>query len=203
MPRYIKPVVFFICLLPLVMLVWDGFHDALGANPVEKITHRTGDWTLRFLLLTLSVTPLRKLLNWKFMMRFRRMLGLFAFFYACLHFVTYLVFDHFFDFGEIAKDILKRPYVTVGFTGFVLLIPLAITSTNNMKKRLGKNWKRLHQLVYVIAVCGILHYLWLVKADLLQPLIYAAILLLLFGVRAWFQRKSLKQVSVEYSHKSS
>jgi sulfoxide reductase heme-binding subunit YedZ len=203
MPRYIKPVVFLICLLPLVMLMWDGFHDALGANPVEKITHRTGDWTLRFLLITLAVTPLRKLLNWKFIMRFRRMFGLFAFFYACLHFTTYLVFDHFFDVGEIAKDIVKRPYVTVGFTGFVLLIPLAVTSTNKIKKRLGKNWKRLHQLVYVIAVCGILHYLWLVKADLLQPLIYAAILLLLFGVRAWFQRKSLKPVSVEYSHKSS
>ncbi|WP_455221286.1 sulfite oxidase heme-binding subunit YedZ [Kaarinaea lacus] len=203
MPRYIKPVVFIICLLPLVTLVWDGFHDALGANPVEKITHRTGDWTLRLILLTLTVTPLRKLFNWKFLMRYRRMLGLFAFFYASLHFSTYLVFDHFFDFSEIAKDILKRPYVTVGFTGFVLMIPLAITSTNKMKKRLGKNWKRLHQLVYVVAVCGILHYLWLVKADILLPLVYAAILIVLLTIRVWFQRKSLKPVSVEYSHKRS
>ena len=203
MPPYIKPVVFLICLLPLTMLLWDGFHDALGANPVEKITHRTGDWSLRFLLVTLSVTPLRKLFGWKFLMRYRRMFGLFAFFYVCLHFSTYLVFDHFFDLGEIAKDIVKRPYITVGFTAFVLLIPLAVTSTNKMKKRLGKRWQRLHQLVYVVAVCGILHYLWLVKADLLQPLIHAAILILLLGVRVWLQRQSPRPVSVEYSKKHS
>lgn len=203
MPPYIKPVVFLICLLPLTMLLWDGFHDALGANPVEKITHRTGDWSLRFLLITLAVTPLRKLFGWKFLMRYRRMFGLFAFFYVCLHFSTYLVFDHFFDLGEIAKDIVKRPYITVGFTAFVLLIPLAVTSTNKMKKRLGKRWQRLHQLVYVVAVCGILHYLWLVKADLLQPLIHAAILILLLGVRVWLQRQSPRPVSVEYSKKHS
>ncbi len=203
MPPYIKPVVFLICLLPLTMLLWDGFHDALGANPVEKITHRTGDWSLRFLLITLAVTPLRKLFGWKFLMRYRRMFGLFAFFYVCLHFATYLVFDHFFDLGEIAKDIVKRPYITVGFTAFVLLIPLAVTSTHKMKKRLGKRWQRLHQLVYVVAVCGILHYLWLVKADLLQPLIHAAILILLLGVRVWLQRQSPRPVSVEYSKKHS
>ncbi|WP_455196525.1 sulfite oxidase heme-binding subunit YedZ [Kaarinaea lacus] len=203
MPPYIKPVVFLICLLPLTMLLWDGFHDALGANPVEKITHRTGDWSLRFLLITLAVTPLRKLFGWKFLMRYRRMFGLFAFFYVCLHFSTYLVFDHFFDLGEIAKDIVKRPYITVGFTAFVLLIPLAVTSTHKMKKRLGKRWQRLHQLVYVVAVCGILHYLWLVKADLLQPLIHAAILILLLGVRVWLQRQSPRPVSVEYSKKHS
>jgi sulfoxide reductase heme-binding subunit YedZ len=203
MPPYIKPVIFLICLLPLTILLWDGFHDALGANPVEKITHRTGDWSLRFLLITLAVTPLRKLFGWKFLMRYRRMFGLFAFFYVCLHFATYLVFDHFFDLGEIAKDIVKRPYITVGFTAFVLLIPLAVTSTNKMKKRLGKRWQRLHQLVYVVAVCGILHYLWLVKADLLQPLIHAAILILLLGVRVWLQRQSPRPVSVEYSKKHS
>jgi sulfoxide reductase heme-binding subunit YedZ len=203
MPPYIKPIVFLICLLPLAMLLWDGFHDALGANPVEKITHRTGDWSLRFLLITLSVTPLRKLFGWKFLVRYRRMFGLFAFFYVCLHFATYLVFDHFFDLGEIAKDIVKRPYITVGFTAFVLLIPLAVTSTNKMRKRLGKRWQRLHQLVYVVAVCGILHYLWLVKADLLQPLIHAAILILLLGVRIWFQRQSTHPAPVEYSKKHS
>ena len=192
MPRYVKPIVFICCLIPLAMLVWDGFHDALGANPIEKITHRTGDWTLRFLLITLSVTPLRILFGWQVLMRLRRMFGLFAFFYVCLHFATYLVFDHFFDIGEIVKDIVKRPYVTVGFTAFVMLIPLALTSTNKKMKQLGKNWKRLHQLVYVIAVCGILHYLWLVKADLLQPLIHAAILLVLLGVRIWYQRQSGK-----------
>ncbi|WP_455208538.1 protein-methionine-sulfoxide reductase heme-binding subunit MsrQ [Kaarinaea lacus] len=199
MPRYIKSVVFLVCLIPLVMLVWDGFHGALGANPVEKITHRTGDWSLRFLLITLAVTPLRKLFGWKFLIRLRRMFGLFAFFYVCLHFATYLVFDHFFDVNEIAKDIVKRPYITVGFTAFLLLIPLAVTSTNNMMRRLGKHWQRLHQLVYVIAVCGILHYLWLVKADLLQPLIHAAILLLLLSVRVWYQRKPLNATSTEYS----
>jgi sulfoxide reductase heme-binding subunit YedZ len=203
MPRYIKPVVFLLCLLPLAMLVWDGVHDALGANPVEKITHRTGDWSLRFLLITLAVTPLRKVFGWKFLMRYRRMFGLFAFFYVCLHFATYLVFDHFFDFSEIAKDIVKRPYITVGFSAFVLLIPLAVTSTSKMKKRLGKSWQRLHQLVYVIAVCGILHYLWLVKADLLQPLLHAAILILLLAVRVWFQRKPHHPVAAEYSEKRS
>lgn len=199
MPRYVKPIVFICCLIPLVMLVWDGFHDALGANPIEKITHRTGDWALRFLLITLSVTPLRILFGWRVLMRLRRMFGLFAFFYVCLHFSTYLVFDHFFDIDEIVKDIIKRPYVTVGFLAFVMLIPLALTSTNKKMKQLGKNWKRLHQLVYVIAVCGILHYLWLVKADLLQPLIHAAILVVLLGVRVWHQRESGNSNSVQYS----
>jgi len=176
-------------------MIWAGFHGGLGANPIEKITHLTGDWSLRFLLITLTVTPLRKLFGWKKLIRIRRMLGLFAFFYVCLHFITYLVFDHFFDFHEIVKDIVKRPYITVGFTGFVLLIPLAITSTNKMMKRLGKNWQRLHQLIYVIAVCGILHYLWLVKADVLKPNIYAGILILLLSIRVWYQHKSVKTVA--------
>lgn len=194
MPTYVKPLVFVICLVPLAMLVWDGFHDALGANPVEKITHRTGDWSLRFLLITLAVTPLRKLFGWKQLIKLRRMFGLFAFFYVCIHFSVYIVFDHFFDLNEIAKDILKRPYVTVGFAAFVLLIPLAVTSTNKMMKRLGKRWKQLHQLVYVIAVLGILHYLWLVKADILQPVIHAMILLVLLSIRVWYQRmKTLPQ----------
>ena len=193
MPSYVKPVVFFVCLIPLVMLVWDGFHDALGANPIEKITHRTGDWSLRFLLITLSVTPLRKIFGWKQLIRLRRMFGLFTFFYVCVHFSIYIVFDHFFDINEIAKDIIKRPYVTVGFSAFLLLIPLAVTSTNKMVKRLGKRWKQLHQLVYVIAVLGVLHYLWLVKADVLQPVIHAIILLILLGIRVWYQRKSLAE----------
>lgn len=173
------------------MIVWDGFYDALGANPIEKITHRTGDWALRFLLITLAITPLRKLFGWKQLIRYRRMLGLFAFFYVCIHFSIYIVFDHFFDVNEIIKDIVKRPYVTVGFAAFVLLIPLAVTSTNKMMKRLGRRWKQLHQLVYVIAVLAILHYLWLVKADVLQPVIHAIVLLLLLVIRAWYQRKEL------------
>lgn len=187
--KFVKPIAFLICLVPLVALIWDGFHGALGANPIEKITHITGQWALRFLLLTLFVTPARKLLGWQFLLRLRRMLGLYTFFYACLHFLTYLVLDQFFDFDEIAKDILKRPYITVGFTAFVLLIPLAVTSTNNMMKRLGRRWKSLHQLVYVVAVLAILHFLWLVKADNLEPLVYAFILVSLFIARIWIQRR--------------
>ena len=190
MPKFAKPLIFVISLLPLSLMVWDGFNDALGANPIETITHRTGDWSLRFLLLTLAITPLRKMLAWAPLLRLRRMLGLFTFFYVCLHFLTYLVLDQFFDFDEIIKDIVKRPYITIGFAAFVMLIPLALTSTNQMMKRLGKRWKQLHQLVYVIGVCAVLHYLWLVKADMLQPLIYASILLLLLSTRAWLQRKT-------------
>ena len=189
MPKFVKPIIFLLCLVPLVSLVWSGFHGALGANPIEKVTHITGDWALRLLLLTLAVTPASKVLGWGFLLRWRRMLGLYAFFYAALHFLTYLVLDQFFDFSEIGKDILKRPYITVGFTAFLLLIPLAVTSTNTMMKRLGRNWKRLHQLVYVIALLAVLHFLWLVKADNLEPLIYAVILILLFAARVWLQRR--------------
>ena len=191
MLRFLKPIVFLLCLAPLAWGIVDGLTDNLGANPIEEITHRTGDWALRLLLVTLAVTPVRRLFGWHWAMRVRRMLGLYAFFYAVLHFATYLVLDQFFDWPEILKDILKRPYITVGFTAFVLLIPLAVTSTNGMMRRLGKRWVQLHQLVYVIAVGGILHYLWLVKADYLLPLIHAGILLALLLVRAWYQRQSL------------
>ena len=196
--KFVKPIVFLLCLVPLGALIWDGFQGALGANPIEKVTHITGQWTLRFLLLTLFVTPARKILGWHYLLRLRRMLGLYTFFYACLHLLTYLVLDQFFDVNEIIKDILKRPYITVGFSAFVLLIPLAITSTNSMMKRLGRRWKSLHQLVYVIAVLAILHFLWLVKADNLEPLIYAFVLILLFAARIWLQRrKQIKRDSAE------
>ncbi|HEC17751.1 MAG TPA: sulfoxide reductase heme-binding subunit YedZ [Gammaproteobacteria bacterium] len=188
--NYIKPLIFITCLLPLAVGIWDGFSDQLGANPIEEITHRTGDWTLRLLLVTLAATPARRLFGWGWPLRVRRMLGLFTFFYACLHLLTYLVLDQFFAWDEILKDIIKRPYITIGFSAFVLLVPLAVTSTNAMMRRLGKRWGQLHQLVYVIAVLGVLHYLWLVKADYLLPLIHAAILLALLLVRAWFQRRS-------------
>ena len=190
-PVFVKILVFTLCLIPLAFGIWDGFTDQLGANPIEEITHRTGDWTLRLLLITLAATPARRLLGWSWPLRVRRMLGLYTFFYACLHFLTYFVLDQFFDWDEILKDIIKRPYITIGFSAFVLLIPLAVTSTNAMMRRLGKRWGQLHQLVYVIAVFGILHYLWLVKADYLQPLIHAAILLALLLVRAWYQRQAL------------
>jgi len=189
----IKPVLFILCLVPLALLVWNGLHHDLGANPVEKMTHVTGDWTLRLLLITLTVTPLRKLTGWHAVIRVRRMLGLYAFFYACLHFSVYLVFDHFFDLQEIAKDVIKHPYVTVGFASFVLLFPLAMTSTNKMVKRLGgARWQKLHKLVYVIATGGVLHYLWLVKADTRDPVISGVFLALLLAYRALDQRKSTK-----------
>ena len=181
--RRVKPLVFAACLIPALLLVRDAFTGGLGVNPVEDITHRTGDWALRFLLVTLAVTPLRRLAGWNGLIRFRRMVGLFAFFYAVLHFSTYLVFDHFFDLRLIIDDIAERKYVTAGFVGFVLMIPLAVTSTQGWIRRLGKRWTALHRLVYASAVAGVVHFLWLVKIDIGEPLIYAVILAILFGVR--------------------
>lgn len=192
--RWQKPTLFLLCTLPFWVLVYNGATDNLTANPIKEITHFTGEWALHFLLITLSITPLRKLTRKNALIRFRRMLGLFAFFYACLHFCTYLVLDQFFDWNEIVLDVAKRPYITVGFSAFVLLIPLAVTSTNRMAQRLGHNWRRLHRLVYPVAVLVIFHYLWLVKADILPPLIYGLILCLLFALRApWFRHPLLGQ----------
>jgi sulfoxide reductase heme-binding subunit YedZ len=182
--RVLKPAIFVAALVPLGMLIWNAFHDGLGANPVETITFETGTWGLRFLLITLLVTPLRRASGWQALARIRRMLGLFAFFYICLHFLTYLVLDAFFDLRYILEDITDRTYITLGFTSFLLLIPLAVTSTNAMVRRLGgRNWRRLHRLAYVATTGGVLHFLWLVKADLREPLIYLALLLLLFLAR--------------------
>ncbi len=180
-----KAVVFLAALIPLTLLIMDALSGNLGANPVEAITHRTGDWVLNFLLITLAVTPLRKITGWHWLLRIRRMLGLYAFFYVLLHFTTYIWLDRFFVFDEIGKDIAKRPYITVGFTCFLLLIPLAVTSTNAMVRRMGaKRWQRLHKMVYVIAIGGVLHYLWLVKSDIVLPLTYGLILALLLVLRA-------------------
>ncbi len=181
-PR-VKPFVFLACLIPALLLGWDAFTGGLGVNPIEDITHRTGDWALRFLLVTLAVTPLRRLAGWNGLVRFRRMVGLFAFFYAVLHFSTYLVFDHFFDLLLIIDDVAERKYVTAGFVGFVLMIPLAVTSTQGWIRRLGRRWTALHRLVYASAVAGVVHFLWLVKIDIGEPLIYAVILALLLGAR--------------------
>ncbi len=184
--RIIKPALFCAALVPLAWLGWDALHDDLGANPIQEISHRTGDWTLRFLLLTLAITPLRRLTGWRTLIRLRRMLGLYAFFYACLHFLTYIGLDQFFDLATIAVDVAKHPYVLVGFTCFLLLIPLAATSTDGMMRRLGgRRWQRLHRLVYVIAVGGVVHFLWLVKSDLRQPLLYGVVLALLLGYRLY------------------
>jgi sulfoxide reductase heme-binding subunit YedZ len=183
LPWWGKPALFVVCLVPATLLLWDAFTGGLGANPIEEITHRTGDWTLRLLLVTLAVTPLRRLTGFTALVRLRRMLGLFAFFYASLHFLTWLVLDQFFDWQSIVADVIKRPYITVGFTAFVLLIPLAATSTNAMMRRLGRNWTRLHRLVYVIGILGVIHFWWLVKADVLEPAIYAVILAVLLASR--------------------
>ena len=159
----IKPLLFILCLVPFTVLIVGAINDSLGVNPVEKLTHETGEWTLRLLLLTLSITPLRRLTGHAWLIKLRRMLGLFTFFYACLHFTTYILLDQFFDWQEILIDIPKRPFITVGFAAFVLLIPLALTSTNKMMKRLKKKWVQLHKLIYVIAVLGCLHFLWRIE----------------------------------------
>jgi methionine sulfoxide reductase heme-binding subunit len=174
--KWSKPAVFMLCIVTLGLLGWRALHGELTANPIEFITHATGDWTLRFLIITLCVSPLRKILGLPELIRFRRMLGLFAFFYACLHFTTYIWLDKFFDLSEMWKDIAKRKYITVGFTAFVLLIPLAITSTAGMIRRLGgKRWQMLHRLIYVSAILGVIHYYWLVKSAVIKPLTYGAI----------------------------
>ena len=181
--RALKPVTFIACLIPLGQLLYNAWTDNLSANPIEFITHFTGDWTLIFLLASLSVTPLRQISGWNELIKYRRMLGLFAFFYAVLHFATYMVLDHFFDFPAIVKDVMKRPYVTAGFTGFVLMIPLAMTSTAGMIRRLGKRWQQLHRFVYVVGIAGVIHFYWLVKADIRRPVQYGAVLALLLGYR--------------------
>ncbi|WP_295542756.1 sulfite oxidase heme-binding subunit YedZ [uncultured Thiohalocapsa sp.] len=188
----LKPVLFAACLLPLLLLVWRLVDGTIGPNPVEVITHDTGDWALRLLLATLAVTPLRRLTGWRWLVRLRRMLGLFAFCYAMLHFTTYLWLDQFFDWQAILADIAKRPYITVGFAALLLMLPLAVTSTKGWQRRLGARWKQLHRLVYAIGVLAVLHYLWLVKADLLEPAIYAGVLAALLAARMpcgdWWRR---------------
>ena len=183
MQKILKPLVFSLCLIPLGLIIYRGLTHQLTAEPIKEITHITGDWALYFLLLTLAITPLRRLTRLHALVRFRRMLGLYAFFYACLHFTTYLVLDQFFDWDEILRDIAKRPYITVGFTAFLLLIPLALTSTRNMVQRLGKRWKQLHSLIYLLTGLGLLHYLWLVKADIRSPVILILVFIALLALR--------------------
>jgi len=196
----IKAAVFVACLMPLALLALRAWRDQLGANPIEYITRATGWWTLTFLMITLTVTPARRLLSMPWLLRLRRMLGLFAFFYASLHFTTYIWLDQFFDFSDIVKDVVKRPFITVGFTAFVLLIPLAATSTNAMVKRLGaRRWQWLHRAVYVIGTLGVIHFLWLVKKDIREPLVYALVLAVLLGARLvfrWRERARTKAPTV-------
>ena len=183
---YIKVTLFLVCLLPLARAAYIVL-GGMAVNPIEFITRSTGTWTLVMLLAGLAITPLRRLSGANWLIKLRRMLGLFAFFYACLHFTTYIWLDQFFDLTAVLRDIAKRPFITIGFAAFVLLIPLAATSTDAMLRRLKRNWGRLHRLVYPIAALGVLHYLWLVKRDLTQPLLYAAVLAVLLGLRLWWR----------------
>ncbi len=183
--RWTKVLVFLAALLPLCWAGWRAYNQNLTANPIEYITHFTGDWTLRFLVLTLAVTPLRKLLGLPDLIRFRRMIGLFAFFYGTLHFATYIWLDKFFDLSEMFKDVVKRPYITAGFAAFVLMIPLAVTSTAGWIRRIGgKRWQMLHRLVYISGIAGVIHYYWLVKSDIRLPAMYGVIVGILLAYRA-------------------
>jgi sulfoxide reductase heme-binding subunit YedZ len=190
--RVFKPIVFLLCLVPLGVLIARAREMGgltLGANPVEELLHELGSWALRFLLLTLAITPLRDLIGKPWPLMLRRMIGLFAFFYVLLHFLVWLIVDQELYWSGILTDIAKRPFITLGFIAFVLLIPLAITSTNGMMRRLGKRWKSLHRLVYVCAILGVWHFYWLVKSDVREPLLYAGILAMLLGWRIWKWRK--------------
>jgi methionine sulfoxide reductase heme-binding subunit len=182
--RAMKVLVFAVCLAPVCVLMWKGFHAGLGANPIDVITRSTGKWTLTFLLITLSVTPLRKLSGLNWLISFRRMLGLFAFFYGSLHLMTYVWLDKFFDVHEMLHDIAKRRFITAGMTAWTLMLPLALTSTAGWIRRLGgKRWQLLHRLIYLSAAAGVIHFIWLVKADLRRPLTYGAILAVFLAYR--------------------
>jgi sulfoxide reductase heme-binding subunit YedZ len=178
----VKALLFLLCLSPFLYLLWDAFNGNLGANPVEELTHRSGDWTLRMLLITLAVTPLRRTTGYS-LLRHRRMLGLFSFFYAIVHLTIYVWIDQVFLWDEIVADIIKRPYITVGFTALVILLSLAVTSTRGMQRRLGKRWKSLHKGIYIAAVLACLHFLWLTRADTLEPYIYIVIFAVLMLLR--------------------
>jgi sulfoxide reductase heme-binding subunit YedZ len=187
---WLKALLFGIALIPLARLVWLGIQDELTANPVEFVERSTGTWALVMLMVTLSLTPIRLLTGSVWQIQLRRMTGLFMFFYACLHLTTYLWLDHWFDWMAISKDIVKHPYVLVGFSAFVLAVPLAVTSNTYMIRKLRDNWKKLHNLVYLVAIFGVLHFLWLVKKDIREPMAYALVLAVLLGVRLYYRYKN-------------
>jgi methionine sulfoxide reductase heme-binding subunit len=192
MLRYFKPVIFLACLIPLGLLAWDAFHGSLGANPIETVTHSTGNCTLSFLLITLAITPLRKLTRQYWLIGLRRMFGLFAFFYGTLHLLTWAVADKSLVVADMLADVAKRRFITAGMTAYALMIPLALTSTKwSIRKLGGKRWQTLHRLIYFSAAIGVIHYIWLVKADLKKPLEYAAVLavLLLYRLIAWLSSR--------------
>ena len=186
-----KPLVVLVCLLPFALVAGDAFEltGSLGANPIEAIMDRFGNWSLRFIMITLAVTPLRRLTGWNWLQRFRRMFGLFTFFYVLMHFLTWLLLDQGLLLAAIIEDIAKRPFITIGMVALVLLTALAVTSTNGMRRRLGRRWQSLHNTIYVIAILGVWHYWWQVKQDIAEPLVYAVILAALLGTRIWWRAK--------------
>jgi methionine sulfoxide reductase heme-binding subunit len=204
--RTLKFLIFLAALAPIGYLTWKALAGELSANPIKDITEETGIWTLRFLLLTLAVTPLRKVSGWAPLARFRRMIGLFAFFYGTLHFITYVYLDQFFVLEEIVRDVAKRPFITVGFAAFAMMIPLALTSPNFVVKWMGgKKWRLLHRLVYFTALGGVIHYLWLVKADTLRPLTYGVMLAVLLGYRVWdfFRSRQSTEKTIRHTKTNS
>src|SRR5215467_10167298 len=191
-----KPAVFLACLTPISLLFYWAFTDQLSANPISDVTNETGIWTLRLVMVTLSITPVRRITGWQSVVRFRRMIGLFAFFYGALHFLTYIWLDQGLHFDDILKDIPKRPFITIGFTAFVLMLPLALTSTRRWIARLGgKRWQMLHRLIYFTGICGVIHYYWGVKIDTTRPFRYAAVLVVLLAVRAVYRAQSARRKS--------
>ncbi len=204
--RILKPIVFALALIPLLRLVWEGFSGGLGANPIARITHQTGLWALTLLLVTLAITPLRRVTGQLWLIQYRRMLGLFAFFYAVLHMLTYVWLDQFFNFRAMLHDIAKRPFITMGSAAFLMLVPLALTSTKSAIRRLGRRWQQLHRLIYLSAVAGVVHFVWLVKKDIRQPLIYAFVLAALLGYRVitaalkrYHSRQALQTTAVAHA----
>jgi sulfoxide reductase heme-binding subunit YedZ len=191
--KILKPIVFVAALIPLALLVLGSFRGSLGANPIEKITHQTGLWTLILLLVTLSITPLRRITAVNWVIQYRRMIGLFAFFYGCLHLMTYVWLDQFFDFHAMLHDVYKRPFITAGFTGFILMVPLALTSTQWSIRKLGKKWQTLHRLIYFSALAGVIHFIWLVKKDIQEPVMYAIILGILMSIRVFYWARNWRR----------
>ena len=191
MIKYFKPFVFIICLWPLGTIILDIYYNELGAEPVKKIMNHFGEWTLIFICLTLTMSPLKRITNLGFWIKFRRMLGLFVFFYATIHLLTYVGLDYRFDWEPIINDVLKKKYIFIGFSAWLLLIPLAITSSQKMIKILGRNWKNLHRLVYVIAIFGSLHYIWLSKTIFFKPLIYTLIIVVLLALRIKIKKRDV------------
>jgi sulfoxide reductase heme-binding subunit YedZ len=189
--KYFKPFVFIVCLWPLGTIILDIYYNELGAEPVKKIMNHFGEWTLIFICLTLTMSPLKKITNLGFWIKFRRMLGLFVFFYATIHLLTYVGLDYRFDWEPIINDVLKKKYIFIGFSAWLLLIPLAITSSQKMIKILGRNWKNLHRLVYVIAIFGSLHYIWLSKTIFFKPLIYTLIIVVLLALRIKIKKRDV------------